>query len=172
MNILHDELLDIVDGNDNVIGQQWRSEIYAQKLSNFRAVNAFVINKHNQVWIPRRTAQKKLFPQCLDMSVSGHVAAGESYEQAFERELQEELNVSLSQVHYRLLGKLTPATHGVSAFMHLYLIVMDADPVYNPNDFESASWFTLEALQELIKQGEPTKGDLPALVNALQYYLK
>ena len=40
-----DELLDIVDQNDQVIGQALRSEIYSQKLTNFRVVNAFLINK-------------------------------------------------------------------------------------------------------------------------------
>jgi hypothetical protein len=39
-----DELLDLVDENDQAIGQKLRSEIYHEKLSNFRVVNAFLIN--------------------------------------------------------------------------------------------------------------------------------
>ena len=38
-----DELLDIVNEHDHVIGQKYRSEIYNQGLSNFRVINAFLI---------------------------------------------------------------------------------------------------------------------------------
>lgn len=163
----HDELLDIVDFNDQVIGQKYRSEIYATKVSNFRVINALLINSNKHVWIPRRSATKKLFPLCLDASVGGHVAAGESYEQAFERELQEELNIKLSDVTYHLLAKLSPHEHGVSAYMHVYLITTDKEPIYNTDDFISASWYEITELQSIIKNGEHTKGDLPALINLL-----
>lgn len=165
--ITHDELLDIVDENDAVIGQQYRSELYAKHTANFRVINAFLINSRGQVWIPRRSPHKKLFPSCLDASVGGHVMAGESYGQAFERELQEELNMSLSQAPHRLLGKLAPHKHNVSAHMHLYVIFIDQEPNYNQDDFIHATWFDLPVLQELLNQGEPAKGDLPALINYL-----
>jgi len=163
----NDELLDIVDHNDQVIGQKYRTEVYAQKLS-FRAINAFLINSKKQVWIPRRSPHKKIFPLCLDASVSGHVASGESYDQAFARETQEEINVDISRVAYTLLAKLTPHEHGVSAYMHVYVITTDQSPAYNTHDFVGADWLTLEEIQELIKQGEPTKGDLPTLINLLR----
>ena len=51
--IQDDEILDIVDENDCVVGQNKRSEIYRQRLCNFRVVNAFVINSLGQLWIPR-----------------------------------------------------------------------------------------------------------------------
>lgn len=42
--IQDDEILDIVDENDCVIGQKKRSEIYRQRLCNFRVVNVFVVS--------------------------------------------------------------------------------------------------------------------------------
>src|SRR5689334_7806953 len=89
-----DELLDTVNEHDQVIGQVWRSEYHAQSARyTIRAVNAFVQNDKGQLWIPRRTATKKLLPLALDMSVSGCVSSGEDYEQAFAREAQEEINL-------------------------------------------------------------------------------
>jgi isopentenyldiphosphate isomerase len=161
---LDDELLDIVDCNDRVIGQKYRSEIYAKNLSNFRVINAFLVNSKKEVWIPRRSSNKKLFPLCLDASVGGHVAAGESYDQAFARELQEELNIDASQISYHLLAKLTPHEHQVSAYMHLYLIMSDQTPLYNTHDFVNADWYSISQLKKLIQQGEPAKGDLPKLI--------
>lgn len=78
----HDELLDIVDSTDTVVRTELRSAIYQQKLRYFRAVNAFIINGKGQLWIPRRTASKALFPLALDTSFGGHVQSGQSYEQA------------------------------------------------------------------------------------------
>lgn len=163
-----EELLDIVDHNDHIIGQKYRSEVYAQNLSNFRVINAFLINDNKEIWIPRRSFHKKLFPLCLDASVGGHVAAGETYDQAFARELQEELNLDLSQTSHRLLAKLTPHQHDISAFMHFYLIFTNQTPAYNTDDFVSAAWYPVAELQKLVAAGEPMKGDLPALINVLK----
>ena len=146
-SIRNDELLDIVDQNDQVVGQKYRTEIYAQNSSNFRVINAFLINSQKQVWIPRRSPHKKLFPLCLDASVGGHVASGESYDRALERESQEELNIEISQVPHKLLAKLTPHQHGVSAYMNVYVIVTEQEPAYNTNDFISATWFAISDLQ-------------------------
>ena len=167
-----DELLDIVNAQDIVIGQRFRSEIYADKNLYFRVINGFLINDQKQLWIPRRTKHKKLFPLCLDASVGGHVEAGESYQQAFERELKEELNLDAASIKHEIIAKLTPHEHRVSAFMHLYLLYSNTTPLYNQNDFESASWMSIQELQEKIKNGAPVKGDLPLLIISLETFLK
>lgn len=69
-----EELLDIVDHNDSIIGLRPRSEIYAEGLSCFRVVNLFLENTKGQIWIPRRIASKSIFPLCLDMSMGGDVS--------------------------------------------------------------------------------------------------
>jgi isopentenyldiphosphate isomerase len=85
-----DEYLDLVNEKDEVVGKKLRSEVYAEGLSNFRVVNVFLRNFEGKLWIPRRTANKRIFPLCLDVSMGGHVESGESYEVAFKRELSEE----------------------------------------------------------------------------------
>ena len=158
-----DELLDVVDSEDRVIGQQWRSVLYREGACNFRVVNAFLRNSSGQLWIPRRTAGKKLFPLCLDMSMGGHVAAGESYEQAFQRELKEELNLDGRQMQPRILGRLTPHGHGVSAFMTVYEICTDQEPLYNQADFCTFYWLTPSELMDRLGNGDKAKDDLPRL---------
>ena len=166
MNPTHtlDEFLDLVDENDNVINKKRRSEVYAEHLSNFRVVNAFVINSEGEIWIPRRSADKRIFPLCLDMSMGGHVESGETYEDALKRETQEELNIDTDKVPVSLLGHLTPQKDGVSAHMNVYVIKMDEAPNYNKSDFVEHFWLKPKAIFERIANGDKAKSDLPKLV--------
>ena len=160
-----DEILDLVDKNDKVIGQKPRSEIYAEGLTNFRVINAFLINSKGQLWIPRRGPHKRVFPSALAMSVGGHVETGESYEQAFKRELKEELNLDPTSTPYRVLGKLTPRAHHVSAFMTVYEIKSDRAPAYNKEDFTEYFWLTPQQFFQRIARGDKSKEDLPKLIH-------
>lgn len=164
----NDELLDVVNENDQVIHQKYRSEIYAAGASNFRVINAFIMNDEGLLWIPRRSPEKKLFPLCLDASVGGHVKAGETYQQAFNRELREELNLDYSQVSHSRVASLNPHKNNVSAHMHVYVINYNETPEYNTDDFVSSIWITISELQKIINEGDQTKGDLPALINSLE----
>ncbi|MCP2730920.1 NUDIX hydrolase [Limnofasciculus baicalensis] len=159
-----DELLDIVDEQDNVIGQKRRSSVYRECLYNFRVVNAFVVNSKGQLWIPRRTYHKITFPGCLDFSMGGHVESGETYEAAFAREIKEELGWDLDQIEYIMLGYLTPLNHQISAFMKVYEIKSEESPNYNNNDFLEYFWLTPQELLTRIAKGEAGKDDLPKLV--------
>jgi len=164
MQINPEEILDLVDENDKVIGSKPRSEIYAEGLNNFRVVNAFVINSEGKIWIPRRTVNKRIFPLGLDMSMGGHVDTGESYETAFKRELAEELNLNVEITPYSLLGHLNPNKDGVSAFMNVYEIKSDIVPDYNKEDYIEYFWLTPKELLDKLAQGDKPKEDLPKLI--------
>ncbi len=159
-----DEILDLVDENDVVVGKKKRSEIYLRGLSNFRVINAFVVNKEGKIWIPRRSARKKLFPMSLDFSIGGHVESGETYEQAFGREAAEELNLDTAKVEWSVLGILQPHVHNVSAFMKVFEIKMNETPLYNKNDFIEYFWLSPIEFFEKLKNGDKSKDDLPKLI--------
>lgn len=167
-NILQDdEYLDIVGEDDKVIGKMLRSE-NRNHLQNVRVVNGFIVNSEGKLLILRRTAQKRAFPLCLDMSVGGYVKSGETYEEAFARELKEELNLDLEDVRYKLLGYLS-RKDGVSCFMKVFEIKLEETPGYNKEDFVEYSWLTPRELLDKIEKGEKTKDDLPKLVK--RFYL-
>ncbi|MEV4416796.1 NUDIX domain-containing protein [Catellatospora sp. NPDC049609] len=88
-----DELLDIVDERDRVIGTAVRAEAYARRLRH-RCVFVLARDGAGRVFVHRRTAGKLVFPSCYDMWVGGVVGAGESYDTAALREAEEELGVS------------------------------------------------------------------------------
>ena len=159
-----DEYLDLVDEQDNVIARKKRFDIYTEKLSNYRVVNAFVLNSKGEMWIPRRTASKKQYPLSLDVSIGGHVESGESYENALQREASEELNIDIDKFPCRFLGYLNPQKNNVSSFMKCYEIKMDIVPQYNKDDFVEYFLLTPRDLYNRILNGERAKSDLSKLV--------
>lgn len=88
-----DEILDIVDENDEVIGQAPRGEAYAHGLRH-RCVSILARDAEDRIFVHRRTPTKLVFPSLYDMFVGGVVGAGESYDEAALREAEEELGVS------------------------------------------------------------------------------
>ncbi|WP_231626316.1 NUDIX hydrolase [Streptomyces apocyni] len=88
-----DELLDIVDEQDRVVGQAPRGVAYRERLRH-RAVFVLARDADDRVFVHRRTPTKLVFPSLYDMFVGGVVGAGESYDTAALREAEEELGVS------------------------------------------------------------------------------
>lgn len=164
---MEDEWMDVVDRNDRVVGRQLRSALYETSSCHGRVINAFLVNSHGQLWIPRRSAHKRLFPLHLDVSCGGHVQSGETYDLALRRELTEELNLDLGQVDWRWLAHLSPYEHAVSMFMHVYEIRSDEAPTWNADDFVESHWLHPHEVLERIQQGDCAKGDLPLLIQRL-----
>ncbi|MGP4047363.1 NUDIX hydrolase [Streptomyces sp. 2A115] len=88
-----DEILDIVDENDEVVGQARRGDAYARGLRH-RCAFIQVRDAEGRLFVHRRTPTKLVFPSLYDMFVGGVVGAGETYDDAALREAEEELGVS------------------------------------------------------------------------------
>jgi isopentenyldiphosphate isomerase len=87
-----DELVDLVDERDLVVGRATRREVRARNLLH-RAVVVLCRGTGGEVLVHRRTDTKDVFPGRYDMFVAGMVGAGETYQAAAVRELAEELGV-------------------------------------------------------------------------------
>jgi 16S rRNA (adenine1518-N6/adenine1519-N6)-dimethyltransferase len=85
-----DEIFDVVDAQNCVIGQARRKEIHAKGLLH-RAIHIFWLKSDGQLCLQRRSYGKDSCPGLLSSSCAGHLDAGESYDTAAYRELGEEL---------------------------------------------------------------------------------
>jgi isopentenyldiphosphate isomerase len=91
-NLAANEMVDLVDENDIVVGRAARQEVRTRNLLH-REVAAIVRNPEGEIYIHRRTETKDVFPGMYDMFVAGVVTSDESYDAAIRRELEEELGV-------------------------------------------------------------------------------
>jgi 8-oxo-dGTP pyrophosphatase MutT (NUDIX family) len=88
-----DELLDVVDEHDRVVGTAQRGEVYRRRLRH-RCVFILCRDAQDRVFVHRRAAAKMFSPSMYDMFVGGVVGSGETYAEAAVREAEEELGVS------------------------------------------------------------------------------
>jgi 8-oxo-dGTP pyrophosphatase MutT (NUDIX family) len=160
------EILDLVNDFDVVVGQIPRDDSW-DKVSRggyVRVINAFVKNSKGQLFIPRRSSSKRVFPNGLDMGVGGLVQAGETYLEAFKRETLEELNLDVDALTWREIAYFSPVSTGLSAFMKVFEIQLEETPKFNTDDFSEFFWLTPLELKTRILSGDAAKDDLLELV--------
>jgi isopentenyldiphosphate isomerase len=90
-----DEVFDVVDEHDQVIGREYRRDIHRRGLRH-RAIHIFWMRADGQLCLQRRSYAKDNCPGLLSTSCAGHVDSGEDYLTAAVRELGEELGVSVA----------------------------------------------------------------------------
>ncbi|MGA1680823.1 MAG: NUDIX domain-containing protein [Ilumatobacteraceae bacterium] len=90
---MSDELVDVVDRQDRVLRVVTRSEMRRDRLCH-RAVFIAISDGEGRILVHRRALTKDIWPGWLDIAVGGVVASGETYDEAAERELAEEVGVS------------------------------------------------------------------------------
>ena len=157
------EILDLVNEDDEVIDTLSRDDIYSNNLQFVRAVNVFIKNDKGEVWIPIRAAHKQIAPNGYDVGVGGHVEHGESYLDAFAKEVREEVGWDIKTLKYREIGKFGPR-EGLSCVSMIYEINSNAEPELNTEDFSQAGWMTPIDLTQSIRGGHLAKSDLLPLL--------
>jgi 16S rRNA (adenine1518-N6/adenine1519-N6)-dimethyltransferase len=143
-----EEIFDVVDQNDEVIGQERRSEVHKQKLLH-RAVHIFIWNKKGEILLQRRSAFKDVSPNTWDSSAAGHLCSGELYDQAAQREIQEELNI---QVPLRKLEKLNVCEALGWEFVWVYDGHSEGPFHFPEREISEVKWWSIEETDRAISE--------------------
>ena len=99
-----DELIDILTPDGKPTGKiALKSE--AHKNGWFHAtVHIWLYTKEDKILLQKRAMTKKVFPGLWDISVAGHIAAGESILDAALREVHEELGLEIKSEDLLKIG--------------------------------------------------------------------
>ncbi len=153
-----EEVFDVVNERDEVIGQKPRSEIHRLKL-NHRAVHVLVFNSRGELFLQKRSMKKDCFPGAWDSSASGHLDSGETYDHCAVRELREEIGLQLAAPPERLFKVAACAETG-HEFVWVYRCMAEGPFTLHPEEIERGDWYGPAALNRwLAKQpGEFASG--------------
>jgi len=147
---MNDELLDVVDDSDSVIGQASRGEVHQRNLKH-RAVHILVFNNSGKIFLQKRSSSKDRHPGVWDSSASGHLDAGEKYDVAAIRELKEELGFS-PKTPLKPLFKLEASDATGQEFVWVYRCDSDGPFNLNREEIEKGDWFSPAELDKWLEK--------------------
>jgi isopentenyldiphosphate isomerase len=96
--------------------------------------------------VQRRSATKDEYPLTYTSSASGHVGAGETYEECAPRELLEEIGI---EAPLERLVKLPASAATANEQTVLFRAASDAVPTPDETEVASLTYFTLDELRAL-----------------------
>ncbi|MFH1173335.1 MAG: NUDIX domain-containing protein [bacterium] len=161
------EIIDIVNGQDEVIGQATQDEIYSQAHPH-RIVHILIFNSQGEMALQLRSQAKSFCPHHWSTAVGGHVQAGESYEQAALREMAEEANLQLPmQFLYKDIYD-DVFQRGLRKFLGVFQACHDGGFSLDSDEVDEFGFFSLAQIQEMVDQGEKFHPELLFLLR--KYY--
>ena len=150
-----DEVLDLVDKDDNVIGTVKKGMANSDPRLIHREIAIILVNRNGEVLLQQRSYKKKVFPGMWTVSCAGHVFHGASPEKTAHRELEEELGFDTKLKFFKkFLRKESNETHFSYWFWGIY---KDEKIIIEPEEVERVNWVNQEKLEQLIKDKKITK---------------
>ena len=70
-----DEIVDVVNENDEVIGQEWRKKCHKNGIWH-RIAGVLLFDSEGKIWLQTRAKNKTVQGRSLDFSASGHIESG------------------------------------------------------------------------------------------------
>lgn len=145
---MSEEIFDVCDADDCVLSQAPRSVVHANRWLH-RSVHVFVFNSRGELLLQKRSASKDEDPRKYTTSASGHLHAGEDYDAAAVRELDEELGIQAEVQRLKKFGA-TPET----SYEHTVIYRADTDqtPTFLAEEIETGGFYSLEAIEDWISR--------------------
>lgn len=147
---MSEEIFDVVNERDEVIGRAPRSEVHRRKLHH-RAVHVFVFNTKGELFLQKRSMKKDMHPGTWDSSASGHLDSGEDYDTCAVREVREELGVSLPATPRRVF-KIDSCVETGHEFVWIYHCRHEGPFDLHPDEIDTGDWFAPAAITDWIRE--------------------
>jgi isopentenyldiphosphate isomerase len=145
-----DEVFDVVNDHDEVVGRERRSEVHRLGLKH-RATHVLVFNTTGQIFLQKRSRHKDRHPGAWDSSASGHVDTGEGYDPCAVRELGEELGLATGPALERLF-KLEACAETDQEFVWVYRCQAEGPFTLPPEEIERGGWFGPDEVARWIRE--------------------
>ncbi len=159
-----EEILDLVDADDRVIGTVRKVETDRDPSLIHREV-AVLVHRDGELLWQLRSARKAVMALTWDVACAGHVTAGEDPRAAAHRELREELgfDLDLSDVERRLVR-----ARNETYFAYVYAGAAPAglEPVLDADEVQAIEWCDARGYQRWVAEGRRLSPVARALAEA------
>jgi isopentenyl-diphosphate delta-isomerase len=137
--------IDLVDEHDHPVGVVRRGDVFRLK-ANFRTVHVFVFHD-GRLLLQRLSPKRERNPEGWGSSVAAYLHAGESYDEAARRRLDEELGLQ-GQLH--LVGKTRMNDEGSLQFVELCTLTDGPATIREPDHIEELRYWARDDLDQAI----------------------
>ena len=126
-----EELFDVLDEKGKYTGRIETRKVCHRDGLWHKAVTVCIINSKGQVLLQRRSKNKRLWPDMLDITAGGHVLAGEFGFESIIRETKEEIGIDIDRKDMIFIGSgLSQNIKGDinnKHFNEYYIVLKDID---------------------------------------------
>jgi len=146
---MSEEIFDVVNERDEVVGQNTRREVHRLGLKH-RAVHVLVFNARGEVFLQKRSLKKDIAAGKWDSSASGHLDTGEAYDAGAVREVREEIGLHLAPPPR--LFKIDACPETGWEFCWIYRCAGEGPFTLHPDEIETGAWFAPEAVTKWVNE--------------------
>ena len=147
---MSEEIFDVVNERDEVVGQSPRSEVHRRGLLH-RAVHVLVFNSRGEVFLQKRSMTKDSHPGAWDSSASGHVDSGEDYDPCAVREVWEEIGLKLNSPPQRIM-RIEACADTDQEFLWVYRCESEGPFTLHPEEIERGDWFATDEVSRRVAE--------------------
>ena len=144
------ELLDVVDAHDRVVGVRTRGEIHRLGLMH-RSVHILVFNRNDELFLQKRSMSKDNNPGLWDSSAAGHLDSGEDYSGCAIRELAEELGVVVA-APLETLFRLSASQHTGMEHCTVYRCMNDGPFQLQEEEIDEGTWVACSEMDRRVSE--------------------
>ena len=163
---MQEEIFDIVDENNNVIGQAPRSECHGNPDLIHRTAHVVVYHSDGRILLQKRSHKKDLLGGLWDTAVGGHLDQGETFEEGARREMNEELGIDRNaDLEFICYWKIRNSVE--SENVAIYKLIADGPFDYDHEEIDEVRFWTNDELLNPEMQSSFT----PNLVEEVKYLL-
>lgn len=144
-----DEIFDVVDEQNRVVGTASRAEVHKRGLRH-RACHIIVFDPQGRVLVQQRSLTKDNSPGLWDSSSAGHVDSGETYTACAIRELGEELGLLIAAADLQEQFLLSPEPANGMEFAMVYTIQTDQSIEPDKVEVAAVRWLAAAELDAWI----------------------
>jgi len=156
-----DEIIDILTSTGEFTGKTALKSVAHIKGLYHQTIHVWFYTDDKKVLLQKRASIKKVFPNLWDVSVAGHIYAGEKTEVAAIREVKEEIGLTIKEADLQKIGfRKDEIIHpnGIldNEFKHIYVCKLhkNLDQLkMQPEEVDDLQLFGIAILKDTTKHG-------------------